>query len=106
MKPIPTVVMIFAVTLAFAEEGDTAAFKTPSLREIARSAPYMHDGRFKTLEEVVDFYTKGGIKNPQLDEELYPLKLSDQDKADLVVFLKEGLSSPEYPDTEPPQLPE
>lgn len=87
-------------------EGDTAAFKTPSLREIARSAPYMHDGRFKTLEEVIDFYSKGGIKNPQLDEELYPLKLSDQDKADLVVFLKEGLSSPEYPDTEPPQLPE
>ena len=86
--------------------GDTAAFKTPTLREIARTAPYMHDGRFKTLEEVVEFYSKGAIKNPQLDEELYPLKLPDQDKSDLVVFLKEGLSSPDYPDIAPPALPE
>ena len=66
----------------------------------------MHDGSLKTLEEVIDFYDKGGNPNPQLDEELFPLKLTDQKKADLVTFLKEGLSSPDYPDVEPPKLPE
>jgi cytochrome c peroxidase len=86
-------------------EGDRGSFKTPTLREIARTAPYMHDGSFKTLEEVVDFYNKGGIPNPQLDEEIFPLKLSDEQKKDLVTFLKEGFSSDSYPDMEPPELP-
>lgn len=86
-------------------EGDKGAFKTPTLREIARTAPYMHDGRFQTLEEVVDYYDKGGHPNPQLDEEMFPLKLSAEDKADLVTFLKEGLSSESYPDIAPPKLP-
>ena len=67
---------------------DIGAFKTPTLREIARTAPYMHDGRFKTLEEVVDFYDKGGVKNPHLDNTLIPLKLTDQEKKDLVSLLK------------------
>lgn len=87
-------------------EGDRGSFKTPTLREIARTAPYMHDGRLKTLEEVVEYYNKGGTPNPQLDEEIFPLNLSDQQKADLVVFLTEGLSSPEYPMIKPPKLPE
>ncbi|HZL90025.1 MAG TPA: cytochrome c peroxidase [Pirellulaceae bacterium] len=86
-------------------EGDKGSFKTPTLREIARTAPYMHDGRFKTLEEVVEYYDKGGHANPQLDEEMHELKLSPQDKADLVIFLKEGLSSESYPDIAPPKLP-
>ena len=86
-------------------EGDKGAFKTPTLREIARTAPYMHDGRFQTLEEVVDYYDKGGHPNPQLDEEMHELKLSQQDKADLVTFLKEGLASENYPDVDPPKLP-
>lgn len=86
--------------------GDRGSFKTPTLREIARTAPYMHDGSVKTLEEVVEYYNKGGFANPQLDEELFPLKLSDEQKADLVTFLKEGLSSEDYPDIAPPQLPE
>jgi cytochrome c peroxidase len=86
--------------------GDRGSFKTPTLREIARTAPYMHDGSLKTLEDVVEFYNKGGIPNPQIDEELTPLKLTDQEKADLVTFLKEGLSSPDYPDVEPPELPQ
>lgn len=86
--------------------GDRGAFKTPTLREIARTAPYMHDGRFRTLEEVVDYYDKGGIPNPQLDEEIFALDLSNQQKADLITFLKEGLSSEDYPLIEPPQLPE
>lgn len=86
--------------------GDTGSFKTPTLREIARTAPYMHDGSLKTLEDVVEHYNKGGVKNPFLDEEIFPLKLSDQDKKDLVTFLKEGLSSKDYPMHKPPKLPE
>ena len=87
-------------------EGDRGSFKTPTLREIARTAPYMHDGRFKTLAEVIDFYAKGGTPNPQLDEGIFPLKLSDEEKADLITFLKEGLSSTSYPLVKPPTLPE
>jgi cytochrome c peroxidase len=58
------------------------------LREIARTAPYMHDGRFKTLEEVVDFYNQGGIKNPHLDNLIIPLELTEQEKKDIVALLK------------------
>jgi len=84
---------------------DTGSFKTPTLREIARTAPYMHDGSRKTLEEVVEHYNKGGVKNPQLDEEIFPLKLTADEKKDLVTFLKEGLSSKDYPLHKPPELP-
>jgi cytochrome c peroxidase len=63
------------------------AFKTPTLREIARSAPYMHDGRFKTLEDVVNFYNKGGVKNPHQDNLIIPLELTEEEKHDLVEFL-------------------
>lgn len=86
--------------------GDTGAFKTPTLREIHRTAPYMHDGSLKTLEDVVEHYAKGGIANEWLDEEIFPLRLTDQDKADLVTFMKEGLASPDYPDHKAPDLPE
>lgn len=85
--------------------GDRGAFKTPTLRDIARSAPYMHDGSLKTLEEVVEHYSKGGYANPQLDEEIFELNFTDQEKVDLVTFLKEGLSSTSYPEHEPPELP-
>jgi cytochrome c peroxidase len=69
-------------------EDEKGAFKTPTLREVERTAPYMHDGSLKTLEEVVEHYNKGGIKNPWLDERLKPLNLTTQDKQDLVQFLK------------------
>lgn len=69
-------------------ESDKGAFKTPTLREIAHTAPYMHDGSMKTLEEVVEHYDKGGIKNPTLHQDVRPLKLSPQDKKNLVEFLK------------------
>jgi cytochrome c peroxidase len=85
--------------------GDKGAFKTPTLREVARHSPYMHDGSLKTLEEVVEHYDKGGIANPQLDEEISPLKLTPSEKADLITFMKEGLASPDYPDIAPPKLP-
>ena len=60
----------------------------PTLREIEHTAPYMHDGSLQTLEEVVEFYNKGGIKNKNLDVNLKPLNLTDQEKKDLVAFLK------------------
>ena len=68
-------------------EADKGAFKTPGLREIARTGPYMHDGSFKTLEDVVEHYNKGGIKNQWLHQDVRPLNLSAQDKMDLVSFL-------------------
>ena len=86
--------------------GDKGSFKTPTLREIAKTGPYMHDGSLATLEEVVEYYDKGGTGNEFLDEELFPLKLNVDQKAALVAFLKEGLSSKMYPDLEPPKLPE
>ena len=52
------------------------AFKTPTLREVEHTAPYMHDGRFRTLEEVVEHYDKGGIPNPYLDRRIKPLHLT------------------------------
>lgn len=67
---------------------DWGAFKTPTLREIARTAPYMHDGSLKTLEEVVEYYDRGGTPNKNLDERMKPLKLTAQEKKDLVEFMK------------------
>ena len=64
------------------------AFKTPTLREVARTAPYMHDGSLATLEEVVDFYNRGGRPNPNLDPDMHPLDFSDEDKRSLVAFLR------------------
>jgi cytochrome c peroxidase len=69
-------------------EADKGAFRTPSLRNVAKTAPYMHDGSLKTLKDVVDFYVGGGSSNPQLDKEIKELKLSGQEKADLVAFLE------------------
>lgn len=87
-------------------EGDRGSFKTPTLREIARTAPYMHDGSLSTLEEVVEYYNKGGTPNPQLDEAIFPLNLTPDEKADLLEFLKTGLGSSKYPAVTPPKLPE
>ncbi len=64
------------------------AFKTPTLREVARTAPYMHDGSIATLEEVVEFYDGGGIANPYLDRRLRPLELLPAEKRALVAFLR------------------
>lgn len=70
-------------------ETDKGRFKTPTLRGVAKTAPYMHDGSIKTLEEVVAFYSKGGNPNPYQDRALIkPLNLSDREQKDLVAFLK------------------
>lgn len=70
------------------KEEDRGKFKTPSLRGVARTAPYMHDGSIKTLEEVVAFYSRGGNANTHLDPALKPLNLTEREQADLVAFLK------------------
>jgi cytochrome c peroxidase len=67
---------------------DIGAFKTPSLRDVELTAPYFHDGSAKTLDDVVKFYVKGGNNNPNRDWQLEPVRLSDQERADLVEFLK------------------
>jgi cytochrome c peroxidase len=70
------------------EPADRGAFKTPTLRQVGMTAPYMHDGSLATLEAVVDFYNRGGHPNPSLDSRIRPLDLSPQNKADLVAFLQ------------------
>jgi cytochrome c peroxidase len=74
---------------------DIGAYKTPTLRNIELTAPYMHDGSIKTLEEVVEYYDKGGKKNQFLNPAIFPLHLSAQEKADLVAFMH-TLTSPEF----------
>lgn len=63
-------------------------FKTPTLRELPRTAPYMHDGSMATLNDVIDFYNRGGGANPFLDSALRPLSLTDAEKQVLVLFLQ------------------
>ncbi len=71
---------------------DVGKFITPTLRELKYTAPYMHNGVFATLEQVVDFYNAGGGKDDPLARELSPLGLTDAEKKDLIAFL-ESLSS-------------
>ena len=67
---------------------DIGSFKTPGLRDIALSAPYLHDGSEATLLDVVNFYNRGGEPNPNLDGGIVPLKLTDVETQDLVEFMK------------------
>jgi len=64
------------------------AFKTPGLRNIDRRGPYMHDGSIASLESVVDHYDEGGIQRPSLSEDMKPLRLTAQEKRDLVAFMR------------------
>ena len=82
---------------------DRGKFKTPTLRHITQTAPYMHDGRFATLEEVVDFYEKGGHPNPHLDPDMKPLKLTKTEKEDLIAFM--GALTGDLPEVKTPELP-
>ena len=70
------------------KEEDAGAFKTPTLREVARTAPYMHNGSLATLEDVVEFYDRGGNQNPTLDSEVHPIQLSAGEKQALIAFLR------------------
>jgi cytochrome c peroxidase len=85
-------------------EADKGAFKTPSLRNIALTAPYMHDGSDKNLKEVIDFYIGGGNSNPYRDKEIHSLDfLTGQERADLQEFLK-SLTGEIPPNIGPPTL--
>ena len=74
--------------LVTGKEEDRGAFKTPTLRDVARTAPYMHDGSLPTLAEVVDFYDRGGTPNRWLDPDMAPLGLTVPERAALVAFLE------------------
>jgi len=67
---------------------DRWAYKTPSLRNVALTAPYMHDGSLATLEAVIEFYDRGGIDNPGKSPLIAPLGLTDAEKAELAAFLR------------------
>ena len=69
-------------------EEDRGKFKTPTLRDVARTAPYMHDGSIASLDDVVNFYDGGGKANPGLDREIHALGLSAIEKHDLVAYLR------------------
>lgn len=86
------------------DEKDRGAFKTPTIRNVALTAPYMHDGSQKTLMEVVEWYAKGGHPNPNLSKDIKKLDLTEQDKADLVAFME--ACTGEFPEMERERLPE
>lgn len=69
-------------------ERERGAFKTPTLREVSRTAPYMHDGSLETLNDVVEFYSNGGRVNPNLDTEIRARSFTTDEKRALVAFLK------------------
>jgi cytochrome c peroxidase len=80
---------------------DWKAFKTPSLREVSKTAPYMHNGYFQSLEEVIDFFDKGGGKGNRV---LRPLNLTEREKTALKTFLVEALTGEEIK-VQPPVIP-
>ena len=80
--------------------GDRGAFKTPTLRDVARHPPYMHDGSLPTLRDVIVFYGRGGVQNPYLDTQIRPLRLSSADIDSLVDFL-DALSGEGFMDRAP-----
>jgi len=69
------------------KRGDLGKFKVPTLRDVARRSPYMHDGSVKALGEVLDIYARGGLPNPHLDTRLTPFYLDEQTKQNLLSFL-------------------
>lgn len=91
----------YEVTMA---EKDKGAFKTPTIRNVTLSAPYMHDGSLATLEEVVEHYNKGGDKNKWLSDKIVPLKLTPQEKGDIVEFMRSCTGT--FPHVSSARLPE
>jgi len=92
------------------KEANKGAFKTPSLRDVSKRAPYMHDGSIKTLREVVEIYTKGGLPNPHLDRKIdrrfaEQLDLTEEQITQLVKFM-EALEGEGYLDQAPAAFPQ
>ncbi len=101
-------------TETFADDGrfavseddvDRGAFKTPTVRDVTKHAPYMHDGSIATLREVVEHYVKGGNPNPALDPKIQPLELNDEE-IDALVAMMEALDGEGYQDTPPSAFPQ
>jgi cytochrome c peroxidase len=86
-------------------ESDRGRFKTPTLREVTRHAPYMHDGSVATLREVMELYNRGGNKNPYLDPKIEPLHLTPAEMDALVAMMK-ALEGEGYQDTAPTSFPQ
>ena len=84
--------------------GDRGAFKTPTLRDVARHPPYMHDGSLQTLRDVILFYERGGVRNPYLDTQIRPFDVSPRDVDALVDFL-ETLNGEGFMDRAPTVFP-
>lgn len=90
--------------------GQTRLFKTPTLREIHRTAPYTHSGRWLDLKRIVQHYNSGGaanfngqrLRDPQIDPRIKPLGLTDEQENELVEFLREGFAGRDYPDIPSP----
>jgi cytochrome c peroxidase len=100
-SPGPEDVGRFAVT---GKDQDRGAFKTPTLRNVSLRAPYMHDGAFRTLEEVVDFYDRGGDVDPKKSPLIFELGLSTQEKSDLIAFLRSLTGQPPVGSSPAPPL--
>ena len=80
---------------------DMGKFRVPTLRNVALTAPYMHDGSLATLEAVLDHYVRGGRRNPHLDARIRPIALSPAERSDLLAFLasltdREFVENPEF----------
>jgi cytochrome c peroxidase len=90
---------------ATGNDEDRGAFKTPTLREVASRAPYMHDGSVATLREVVDLYDRGGEANPWLSPKITEIGLTEEESEALVAFM-EALSGEGYQDDPPAVFPE
>lgn len=87
------------------EESETGAFKTPTVREVTKRAPYMHDGSVATLRDVVQLYDRGGDQNPYLDPKIKPLNLSEEE-TDALIAMMEALEGEGYQDTPPSAFPQ
>src|SRR6185436_2735002 len=93
-------------------EGNKFAFKVPTLRNVVLNAPYMHNGKFKTLEEVLDFYAAGGgpgvgFKDAKVDDKIHSYTITAEEKQDLIAFLcslTDESNLPEFPDKVPSGL--
>jgi len=68
-------------------ETDKGTFKTPSLKNLKLTAPYMHNGQLKNIVEVLEYYSRGGSENPNQDERIKPFKLTEEERKDLIAFL-------------------
>jgi len=87
-------------------EEHKGAFKTPTLRDVARRPPYMHDGSVRSLAEVIAFYNRGGTPNPWLAGDIRPLGLTPEEEADLAAFLQALTGEVAAEVSSPPHLPQ